>query len=146
MNAVIEVQDLITRYSDAINRRDWEVVKSVFAPDGTWESLGPPVFAFAGPDVGPGIRSLVEPARFFVQMNSPALIEINGDRATARSTIFEKGEYPPGAIAAFDGRFESFGIYSDVLHLRTDGWRFTKRTFSFLSMTVDPTPASTSNT
>jgi hypothetical protein len=35
-----EIQDLISRYSDAITRREWSTVSSVFAAEATWQVLG----------------------------------------------------------------------------------------------------------
>ena len=131
-----EIQDLISRYSDAITRRDWSTVTSVFASDASWQVLGQPDFRFEGDKVGPGIRSLVEPANYLIQMNTPAIVAVNGSNATARSTIFETGEYEAGRFQPFKCRFESFGIYSDRLRKEDGRWRFASREFTMLNMRI----------
>jgi ketosteroid isomerase-like protein len=137
----IEIQDLISRYSDAITRRDWEAVTSAFSPEATWHVVGQPAFQFKGRDVGPGIRSLVEPSNYLVQMNTPALIEINGDEATARSTILESGEYEAGKFQPFKARFDSFGTYEDVLRKVDGRWRFASRRFTMIKMNISKAEA-----
>jgi len=131
-----EIQDLISRYSDAITRREWSTVSSVFAADATWQVLGEPGFRFDGDKIGPGIRSLVEPANHLIQMNTPAIVAVNGNSATARSTIFETGEYEAGRFQPFKCRFESFGIYSDRLRKDDGRWRFASREFTILNMRI----------
>jgi hypothetical protein len=34
----LAIQDLISRYSDAVTRADWQQCAAVFAPDALWES------------------------------------------------------------------------------------------------------------
>ena len=132
------IQDLISRYSDAITRRDWQTVSSVFAAGASWQVLGVPEFRFEGDKVGSGIRSLVEPANYLIQMNTPAIVQVNGNTATARSTIFETGEYEAGRFQPFKCRFESFGIYSDRLRKDDGSWRFAAREFTMLNMRIIP--------
>jgi hypothetical protein len=132
----IEIQELISRYSDALTRRDWESVASVFAPDASWRALGEPGFAFEGTNIGPGIRSLIEPTNYFVQMNTPALIEVQGSQAKARSTIMEIGEYDPGKLQPFKARLESFGYYDDVVKKVNGRWLFASRQFTGVKLTV----------
>src|SRR5579864_492799 len=103
------IQDVITRYSDAITRRDWVVLAELFAPDAVWEVIGGPAFRYTGADVALGIQRIVESTSTLTQINGPALIEMEGDRATARSTIYEFGETIDKA-----SRFEEPGTYDDV--------------------------------
>ena len=61
---------------------------------------------------------------YFVQVNSPAVITVQGDRASARSIIRECGKF-----ADRDEALEILGCYDDEL-VRTDaGWRFARRVF-----------------
>jgi hypothetical protein len=131
-----DIQDLISRYSDAITRRDWEVVASVFAADGSWQVVGNDQFSFAGAKIGPGIRSLVEPANYLIQLNTPALIDISGETATARSTIMEIAEYEAGKFKEFKARLNSYGFYQDVIKKLNGKWLFTSRRFNMITMTL----------
>jgi ketosteroid isomerase-like protein len=131
-----EIQDLISRYSDAITRRDWPVVSSVFAAEASWQVVGVPEYRFEGDKVGSGIRGLVEPANYLIQMSTRAIVQVDGDTATARSTVFETGEYEAGRFQPFKCRFESFGIYADRLRKDEGRWRFASREFTMLNMRI----------
>jgi hypothetical protein len=58
-------------------------------------------------------------------MNSPAIIEVDGDRATAHSIIRECGKY-----AGRQTCLEVLGLYDDELVRTADGWRFARRVFT----------------
>jgi hypothetical protein len=66
---------------------------------------------------------------FIVQLNNPALIEIKGDTATARSVIRECGKY-----AGRNEALEVLGFYADKLLRTSDGWKFTHRVFELRGM------------
>ena len=61
---------------------------------------------------------------YFVQLNTPAVISLDGQRATAQSTIRECGKYKGRNEA-----LEVLGSYIDELVLTADGWRFALRSF-----------------
>ena len=88
-----EIQDLISRYSMRSRDASGRLSRRYLRAEATWQVLGEPGFRFDGDKIGPGIRSLVEPANHLIQMNTPAIVAVNGNSATARSTIFETGEY-----------------------------------------------------
>ena len=119
------IQDTITRYCDAITRRDWAALEALFLPDAQWQVIGGPAFHFTGAALVPGIRGVVETTSSLTQINGPALIEIDGDRANARSTIYEFGE-----TLDKSGRFEEPGTYDDVLKKSDGVWRFSSRRFT----------------
>jgi hypothetical protein len=122
------IQQVITRYCDGVTRRDWAIVADLFTSDATWDVDGEnATFRFAGEDVVPGIRGIVESTGFLVQINAPALIEIDGDRATARTTIYELGSNREKTQ-----RFEEPRVYEDVLKKFEGKWRFVSRRFSIL--------------
>jgi hypothetical protein len=126
------VQQVITRYCDAVTRRDWAALADVFAPNATWDVIGHVTFHFEGDGLVPGIRGIVESTGALVQINTPALIEIAGDTATARSTIYELG-----TNLEKTQRFEEPGLYEDVLK-RIDGkWKFVSRRFTILHFQLD---------
>ncbi|MFM6931291.1 MAG: nuclear transport factor 2 family protein, partial [Novosphingobium sp.] len=92
MSDIEAIQQLMNRYSDAATRRDWVQMAAVFTADGEW--LVPEQgMAFCGPDaIVPPMAALLEGFDYFVQMNSAAVIEVDGDRATARSIVRESGK------------------------------------------------------
>jgi ketosteroid isomerase-like protein len=118
------IQDCISRYTDAVNRRDWAVFPTIFAADARWQAIGMDI-AFDGLEaITRGLSGIVDAMSLFVQMNTPAVIDIDGDRATARSTIYEFGDNQ-----AQGTRFEAYGRYEDELVARDGRWMFTSRRF-----------------
>jgi len=73
-----------------------------------------------------GITGTLE---YMVQLNSPAIIVVDGDRATAHSIIRECGKYAGKQL-----NLEVLGVYDDELVRLPEGWRFAKRRFSTQGM------------
>lgn len=128
----LAIRSLLDRYTDALNRRDWTVIESVFASDGAWDAggpnMGPMAFRFEGAaNVANGIRGMVDPLPLLVQSNHAPVVNVDGDRATATSTINEM-VLAPGATQ----RTTIWGMYFDQIVKQADGeWRFKERRFRF---------------
>jgi ketosteroid isomerase-like protein len=128
----LAIRSLLDRYTDAVNRRDWTAMERVFAPDGVWDMGGPTVGAMAQRFEGAtacarGIAGLVNPVALCVQSNHAPVIVVDGDRATATSTINEI-VLAPGS----PGRMTIWGMYFDEIVRNEDGeWRFKVRRFRF---------------
>jgi hypothetical protein len=117
------IMSLMARYTDAINRRQFDVVKACFTPDGVWDvnAGASGHYLFEGSDkISHGIRGLVGSSDFLAQIGSLPVIEIDGERARARSTLFEVGEKA-------GRRFENFGLYDDELRKVNGKWLFKSR-------------------
>jgi hypothetical protein len=123
----LKIQETINRYSEGLGRRDWVQVASAFASDATWEVVGMPL-KYSG-DCAAGIRTQVDPANFLVQMICNTLIQLDGDRATARSTAREVAEFEAGKFAEFKCAIDVFGTYEDVLKKVNGQWKFASRRF-----------------
>ena len=128
-----EIQNLIARYADAVNRRDFDALAEVFAPDAVWDVTGGTKLRHEGAQVVPGIRKIVEMGSFLVQIHSPAIIQVDGDRATSRLTVLEVGELPNYGM-----RFEQYGTYDDILRKSEGQWRFAERRFTTLNFKKYP--------
>ena len=125
----IATLDLLNRYTDAINQRDWAQLRAVFAQDSVWDMGGPAVGPMAmrfegnGP-IAAGIAASVSTAAMCVQTNHAPVVVVDGGRATARSTIHELFKPTAG------GGYNIIGTYYDDLVLDHDGeWRFRERRF-----------------
>lgn len=70
------------------------------------------------------MASFVGQMAYFVQINSPAIITVDGDKATARSGIRECGKFSDR-----DEALEVLGRYEDELVRTATGWKFTRRAF-----------------
>jgi ketosteroid isomerase-like protein len=117
------VQRVVSQYSQSASRADWDTVLSLYMPDGVWEV---PIFAarFEGrAAILEGLLRFSSPMTYIVQVNSPGLIELEGDRATSRCLINECGKYKDR-----DEGLQILGAYEDTLMKTNAGWKFICRT------------------
>lgn len=123
------IQQTISRYCDGANRRDWQQVLATFTPDAIWEvpTLGAKLEGHEA--IQEGFAAFTGPTDYIVQINAPAIIEVDGDRGTARSVIRECGKY-----TGRDEAFEVLGFFTDELVRTADGWKFTRRTLQIQGM------------
>jgi len=119
------IQRVISTYSQHASLAEWDAVLALFRPDAVWTvpHLG---LTFEGHD---GIRGALHAffgeMDYVLQLNAPAVIDVDGDTAFARSGIREAGK-----SRGKDEGFEFFGLYEDRLARSADGqWRFAHRTF-----------------
>ena len=135
LSAHLSIQDLLNRYTNAVNQRDWAALQAVFADDAVWDCGGPQMpeqqFLFNGAEAcARGIAGLVGPTECCVQTNHAIVIEVTGPEARATSTINEYVIFSGSAPA-----MSLWGTYYDDIRLGADGeWRFSKRTFRFTTV------------
>jgi ketosteroid isomerase-like protein len=128
----LAIRSLIDGYTDAVNRRDWATLETLFADDGVWDCGGPNMpamtFRFEGAQgCARGIAGLIGSMSFVMQSNHAVTIEVSGDRASASSTINELA-IAPGHPALTT----IWGMYFDQIVRSPDGeWRFKERKFRF---------------
>jgi ketosteroid isomerase-like protein len=139
--AHLAILDVLNRYTDALNRRDWAALQQVFTDEGVWDmggpAAGPMAMRFEGAaNVAAGIAAAVGRAELCVQTNHGSVIEVSGQRAIARSTIHELVR-PKGGTG-----MQIVGFYHDDLSLGEDGeWRFRERRFRIMYVdTGTPVP------
>jgi uncharacterized protein (TIGR02246 family) len=119
------IRALTARFTDAVNRRSPEELGALFSEQGTW--VVPGVGDTNGPvAITTLLADLLGRFSFLVQILHSGVVELGGDRATARWYLSE-------FAASDDGRGWRFvGVYQDR-HVRTgDGWLFERRKFDFL--------------
>ena len=128
----LAVIQLVNRYTDTVNRKDWDALGNLFCADGVWDAGGPEAapltFLFTGREqVVAGIRGLVTQLDFHVQTNHAVVVNVNGDRATASCTLHELARLPGGTAGQM-----IYGMYTDdIVRERDNQWRFAKRKFRF---------------
>jgi hypothetical protein len=118
------IQDVITAYCQSIGLGDRDMTLATFLPDGIWELRNFGVEHQGHEAIRAALDALTGPMDYIVQLNAPALIEVTGDRATARYTIRECGR-----LAGAQQGFESFGVYFDDLMRAADGWKFARHCY-----------------
>jgi len=125
VNDHIAIQQTLNAYSVNASLGNLEAMVETFHPDGVWEI--PEVGArFEGREaILAGAKGITNGIDYMVQINSPAVIQIDGDTATAQSVIRECGQYTGRQTA-----LEVLGLYTDKLVRTPDGWKFAQRTFA----------------
>ena len=73
------------------------------------------------------IAALMAPIEYLVQINAPAVIAVDGDRATARTLVREAAKFRERPDL-----MDVVGQYHDELERAADGWRFARRSFTVL--------------
>lgn len=127
-----QIQTLICRYADLLYAREWDKLPDIFTADAHWEIEGS-TYVLDGAEVPTGLRAFVEPASLLLQILSPAIIEINGDEASARTSVHEIVDNPSANMS-----LNVFGIYFDKIRKVDGEWRFASRSFRQLKTTVGP--------
>lgn len=129
MDDTIAIQQLLNRYSVGSSRREFDDVVSTYAPNGVWEIASWNQSYDGHAAIREALLSLTAQTEYVVQQNSPAVITVDGDTATATSVICENGKQ-----ADSDGAFQALGYYVDQLVRTAEGWRFKRRSFELVSM------------
>jgi len=126
-----EIRDLAARFSDAVNRRDFDAFGDLFADGGIWEIGEPfPSRAAGRQNVATMLRNLWAPWDFFFQMTHTGVIDVAPDRqtATARWEIQEIARTPDGSQS-----YDNVAMYYDRLVRTHDGsWRFAERRYHYI--------------
>ena len=138
MQDEMAIQRLINTYSQYGSLGDWDRAVDTYMPDGIWAipHLG---MRFAGhAAIRQALTDFFATMDYVVQLNSPALIDVWGDTATARSGISENGK-----VAGKDEGFLYMGFYLDELVRTAQGWKFTSRVFDGSGSSLYPLTSGT---
>ena len=121
----LAIRELIELYSDAVTRRDWNTAGAVFAEDAVWTIGAPTNVELRGrAAIAKGVADMVGAFEVFVQMTHSIVVELHGDRATARTIVNGFGRLRDRSRGTF-----TLGTYHDVLTRNGDGWLFQSRRF-----------------
>ena len=127
------VRCLYDKYTDAVNRRDWDGYEACWTPDAIWE-LHPPIN-----QLQEGIANIVTEARravdsqeLFVLMNHAVVItKLTDTTARGSVTLNEIGkarkDVPP-ALPGVEG-MNILAFYRDEIVKQDGEWRFKKRVY-----------------
>lgn len=134
----LAIRELVDRYNDAINHRDWPMLATLFAPDAVWEIAAPVHLRLEGaPKIAGGIRWAVSRQEVLVQVTSAVVIESSApDRATVRSTMTEFSRVREG-----DAGMQSVGTFYDQVSKLDGAWCFAQRLFRVRYSDIVPAPA-----
>jgi ketosteroid isomerase-like protein len=128
------VRDLAARFHDGVNRRDVELLRSLWTTDAVWDLPG--IARAEGIDQIAGILvGLVEAWELFVQIPGSAVVDVDSgaDLARARVPLHEVGRTIDGTD------YRAYGWNEDEWKRTPDGWRLARRTWH--PVLVDEAPA-----
>jgi ketosteroid isomerase-like protein len=120
------VQQLAARFTDAVNERNVPAFDGLWASDGAIWEIGRPLAARAQgqQNIVAMLGQLMRIQTYFMQLTHSGVITIEGDRATARWDMRERGKG--------DGSYyDNLAVYDDVLVRERHGWRFLSRSYTY---------------
>ena len=131
----IEIEDLLQRYTAAIDAKDWDLLDTVFTPDATldYTSSGGPVGPY--PEVKAWLQRALALFPMTHHMIGKSTVRVDGDRAECRSIFYN----PMGMAIDENGRFVAEGpgsgqhvfvvggFYNDTCERTADGWRIVRK-------------------
>ncbi|NBR91718.1 MAG: nuclear transport factor 2 family protein [Rhodobacteraceae bacterium] len=118
----VAIRGLIAAYADAVNTRNAERMAAVLAPDGIIEKPGHGEPVQGREKILKRYTRLQRERSFLCQMIHSSVVQVEGDRACARSWFSEiKQVTETGQWLAI------IGVYQDELVRRPEGWRFARR-------------------
>lgn len=132
------IQQILNIYSVNASLNKHEEMAATFAPDGIWEVPGIGLRCEGREAILQAAQGVTGAVDYLVQLNSPAIVEVDGDTATAQSVIRECGQYAGRQTA-----LEVLGLYTDRLVRLPEGWRFAHRLFTVRGMhdfAITPAP------
>ncbi len=120
-----EIVGLAVRYASALDQKDWQLLHSVFAPDGVLvagalgEVRGPQAIGAAIQRVLDGLTTQ--------HLNGNHSVLVQGDRA--RHTSYLHAHHVRSGMPGFNW-FTIAGTYEDDVIRKAEGWRILRRTLT----------------
>ena len=115
------IRRLVAFYCDSVNHADAERAASVFASDGRLSILGAPELV-GREAIARAMGETFSAYSFLHQVCHAGLVDVAGDRARARWSIYEVNGSPGEDVLNL-----FIGTYEDELVRRPEGWRFARR-------------------
>ncbi len=122
----IEIDDLLIRYTTAIDEKNWDLLDTCFVPDAKVDYVSSGGIAGPYPEVREWLQKALAPFPMTVHAISNSTVTLEGDRARAKTLVVN-----PMGFANPDGSLHIFTIgayYKDKLVRTPDGWRIAERT------------------
>ncbi|MCB2075704.1 MAG: nuclear transport factor 2 family protein [Novosphingobium sp.] len=118
------IRRLVSAYCDAVNRLDADAAGQLFAADAKVRIADFP--ELCGRDtITEGMRTTFAASSFLRQQCDAILIDVDGDRARSRISVFEVNRKPE-----VDDLGLIFGFYEDEYALLDGNWRFHRRRYT----------------
>jgi hypothetical protein len=121
----IQIQDLLTRYTNAIDGKNWALLDTCFTPDAHVDYTATGGIKGAYPEVRKWLETALSVFPVTVHYVTNSAVKLSGDTATARTYVFNPmGFKNPDASMHW---FTVGAYYVDKLVRTADGWRIAER-------------------
>jgi len=121
----IRINDLLIRYTRAIDTKDWNLLDSCFIPDADVDYTASGGVAGKYPEVRAWLAKALAPFPITAHYITNSMVDLRGDRASARTLVLN-----PMFFANPDGSLHDFTVgatYVDELVWTDAGWRIARR-------------------
>jgi 3-phenylpropionate/cinnamic acid dioxygenase small subunit len=121
----IEINDLLIRYTKAIDEKDWELLDSVYTADADIDYTTSGGIAGKYPEIREWLAKALAMFPMTVHFIGNSEIELDGDRAKGKTFVLNPMGFPKEG-----GEIDMFTVgayYIDDLVRTADGWRIAKR-------------------
>ena len=121
----LAINALLTRYSVAIDTKDWKLLDTCFTPDAYVDYTQSGGTKGSYPEVRKWLEQALAPFPMTQHFISNTTLELRGDSATARTYVIN-----PMGFANPDGSLHIFTVgayYNDKLTYTEQGWRIAER-------------------
>lgn len=129
----LAIRELVERWSDGTNNHDWAALEELFTEDAVWDVGEPLSFTAQGRrQIVALLREKMQPSLYVVQTPHAIIVKLQGNTASARSTIHEVCRFADGT------GLEMMGTYFDELVKEASGWRFRRRNYRCTLLNPQP--------
>ena len=121
----IEIDDLLVRYTRAIDDKDWSLLDTCFTPDAEVDYTTSGGIAGRYPEVREWLGKALAAFPITIHAITNSHVELDGDRARAKTLVNN-----PMVLPNPDGpdtQFTVWAWYIDELVRTEEGWRIAKR-------------------
>jgi hypothetical protein len=121
----IEINDLLIRYTVAIDKKDYGLLDRCFTRDAHLDYTSAGGIAGDYPKVRAWLEKALAPFPMTVHYVTNSVVDLDGDEATARTAVLN-----PMGFQDADGAMHTFTVgayYNDRLVRTADGWRIRER-------------------
>ena len=121
----LEIQDLLVRYTRAIDTRDWRLLDRCFTPDAHVDYTSSGGVAGRYPEVRAWLEKALAAFPAMMHFIGNTTLELDGERARARTYVLNPMGFPN-----HDGSLHVFTVaahYVDELVRTKEGWRIAQR-------------------
>jgi hypothetical protein len=121
----LEINDLLIRYTRAIDTKDWELLDTCFHPDAFVDYTSSGGIKGGYPEIREWLGKALAPFPSMMHFVGNTTLELDGDAANARTYVIN-----PMGLPKPEGGVQVFTVcahYVDRLTRTPDGWRIAER-------------------